>query len=116
MKEEEIPLELLIEAAKCNLPISILENIEKGNKAPEKIQFSNSGSGQKKFSFLRGRPLPSRQGTPNGRNRIDIIGTLRTAAPWQQLRKPSKTTANAEHIRKKKIEFRSNTGHVLDSV
>ena len=108
MKEEEIPLELLIEAAKCNLPISILENIEKGNKAPEKIQFSNSGSGQKKFSFLRGRPLPSRQGTPNGRNRIDIIGTLRTAAPWQQLRKPSKTTANAEPIRKKKIEFRSN--------
>ena len=107
IKEEEIPLELMIEAARSNLPTSVLENIGKENKAPEKMQFNNSGSGQKKFSFLRGRPIPSRQGIPNGRNRIDIIGTLRTAAPWQQLRENSKVPSTKYIERNKKIEFRS---------
>jgi len=106
-KEEEIPLELLIEAAKANLPLSVLESIGKENKSSENFQINKSGSGQKKFSFLRGRPLPSRQGIPNGRNRIDIIGTLRTAAPWQQLRKNSLPEIQGNQFVKNKIEFKS---------
>ena len=105
-KTEDIPLELLIEAAKAQLPISLLTNMEKGNETREKGLVNNSGSGQKKISYLRGRPLPSHQGTPNGRNRIDVIATLRVAAPWQKLRNPSKNIKNEIYTKNKKIEFR----------
>jgi magnesium chelatase subunit D len=36
-------------------------------------------------------PLPSRPGRPDGRSRIDLVATLRQAAPWQALRKRSDT-------------------------
>ncbi len=103
----EIPLELMIEAAKANLPLDVLENMERGKNSSGKTQFNNTGSGQKKFSYLRGRPLPSRQGMPNGRNKIDIIGTLRAAAPWQQLRNQSEKITNRNAL-SNKIEFRSS--------
>jgi magnesium chelatase subunit D len=80
--------------------------MEKGNETREKGLVNNSGSGQKKISYLRGRPLPSHQGTPNGRNRIDVIATLRVAAPWQKLRNPSKNIKNEIYTKNKKIEFR----------
>ena len=64
---------------------------------------NKSGSGQNKISFQRGRPLPSINGIPNGRNKIDVIGTLKSAAPWQLIRK--KTLSNSDKF---KIEFRTS--------
>ena len=101
-KSTDIPLELLLDAVKVNLPSNILEKIIHG-KSNNKSLVNKSGSGQNKISFQRGRPLPSINGIPNGRNKIDVIGTLKSAAPWQLIRK--KTLSNSDKF---KIEFRTS--------
>ncbi|MEL7311019.1 MAG: magnesium chelatase subunit D [Pseudomonadota bacterium] len=35
---------------------------------------------------LRGKPMPSRGGLPRGGRRLDVLATLKAAAPWQKLR------------------------------
>ncbi|MEL7466349.1 MAG: magnesium chelatase subunit D [Pseudomonadota bacterium] len=47
---------------------------------------AGQGAGQKTSSFKRGRPLPSRAGLPDGRKRLDLLATLRAAAPMQKIR------------------------------
>ena len=87
---DDIPIELLLDAVKTNLPSNILEKIVHG-KEINKSFTNKSGSGQSKISFQRGRPLPSINGIPNGRNKLDLIGTLKSAAPWQLVRKKNIT-------------------------
>ena len=101
-KSTDIPLELLLDAVKVNLQSNILEKIIHG-KSNNKSLVNKSGSGQNKISFQRGRPLTSINGIPNGRNKIDVIGTLKSAAPWQLIRK--KTLSNSDKF---KIEFRTS--------
>ena len=101
-KSTDIPLELLLDAVKVNLPSNILEKIVHG-KEINKSFTNKSGSGQSKISFQRGRPLPSINGIPNGRNKLDLIGTLKSAAPWQLVRKEISTIRD-----NLKIEFRTS--------
>jgi len=99
---DDIPIELLLDAVKTNLPSNILEKIVHG-KEINKSFTNKSGSGQSKISFQRGRPLPSINGIPNGRNKLDFIGTLKSAAPWQLVRKEISTIRD-----NLKIEFRTS--------
>ena len=46
-----------------------------------------NGTGAARKGNRRGRPLPSRAGRISDGARIDIIGTLRAAAPWQTIRR-----------------------------
>ena len=101
-QSSDIPIELLLDAVKTNLPSNILEKIVHGKEINKSIT-NKSGSGQSKISFLRGRPLPSINAIPNGRNKIDIIGTLKSAAPWQLVRK--KISPFKDNL---KIEFRTS--------
>ncbi|MCU0903100.1 MAG: magnesium chelatase subunit D [Tabrizicola sp.] len=77
--------DLLIEAAQAALPPDILAKLQsdRANRAAR----GASGTGSAKAGNRRGRPLPSRPGRPDGRSRIDLVATLRQAAPWQVLRK-----------------------------
>lgn len=43
-------------------------------------------AGEERLSLRKGRPLAARPGSPRGEARLDLIATLRTAAPWQKLR------------------------------
>jgi len=45
-------------------------------------------AGEERLSLSKGRPLAARPGSPRGDARLDLIATLRTAAPWQKLRNP----------------------------
>lgn len=47
---------------------------------------AGAGVGQKQMSGQRGRPLPSRPGRPGAAGRLDMLATLRAAAPMQRLR------------------------------
>lgn len=81
---QTIPDEMLIEAVRSILPEGLLQALQtqsaqKGGKG--------AGAGQKRRGNRRGRPLPSRPGRPDGQNRIDLIATLRAAAPWQAVRR-----------------------------
>ena len=88
----QIPEEVLLEAVKATLPADLLAHLakqESKSKTP-----AGAGSGDKKKGNRRGRPLPSRPGRLDGTSRIDLIATLRSAAPWQPLRRqqqPEKT-------------------------
>jgi magnesium chelatase subunit D len=77
--------DLLIEAAQAALPPDILAKLQadRANRAAR----GASGTGSAKAGNRRGRPLPSRPGRPDGQSRIDLVATLRQAAPWQTFRK-----------------------------
>lgn len=74
--------ERMIEAAATALPVDLLKDLA-GRRRDAR---PGAGAGALRQSRDRGRPLPSRRGTPDGRSRIDVIATLRAAAPWQGLR------------------------------
>jgi magnesium chelatase subunit D len=79
--------DLLIEATQAALPPDILAKLQSDRAT--RAAHGASGTGAAKAGNRRGRPLPSRPGRPDGRSRIDLVATLRQAAPWQVLRKRS---------------------------
>lgn len=76
--------EMLVEAAAAAIPADLLAQLAKG-LAPRKS--GGSGSGQKRKSGMRGKPLGARPGMPRGGARLALIDTLRAAVPWQQVRR-----------------------------
>lgn len=74
----------VVEAAAAAIPADLLAQLAKG-LAP--CQAGASGSGQKRKSGLRGKPLGARPGMPRGGARLAMIDTLRAAVPWQGVRR-----------------------------
>ena len=75
--------DMLIEAVKAMLPPDLLNGLVPGGTTRVS---GGTGAGQKRTSNRRGRPMPSRPGRLDGTARIDLIATLRAAAPWQPIR------------------------------
>ncbi|MEO0485363.1 MAG: magnesium chelatase subunit D [Pseudomonadota bacterium] len=106
----DIPQEMLLEAVRAVLPVDILAQVA-AKRAHRGAK--GSGAGSKKVSNRRGRPLPSRPGRLDGQSRLDLVATLRAAAPWQAIRKAqSKLTrpveVRASDIRLKRFEEKSD--------
>ncbi|MEM7664979.1 MAG: magnesium chelatase subunit D [Pseudomonadota bacterium] len=96
--------DLLVEAAAAAIPADLLAQLAKGN-APRRA--GGSGSGQRKKSGLRGKPLGARPGMPSGGARLALIDTLRAAVPWQQVRRrEAGTDAAAGTILMRKSDLR----------
>ncbi len=79
--------ELLVDAAKAAIPQGLLEQLAAGN-APRRG--SSTGTGQKRKSGMRGKPLGARPGMPRGGARLALIDSLRAAVPWQNVRRREK--------------------------
>ncbi len=79
----DIPDELLLDAVRALLPDNLLDQLA----ARKARQGRGSGTGAARKGNRRGRPLPSRAGRLSDGARIDIISTLRAAAPWQTIRR-----------------------------
>ncbi|MES2336182.1 MAG: magnesium chelatase subunit D [Pseudomonadota bacterium] len=106
--------DLLIEAAQAALPPDILAKLQsdRANRAAR----GASGTGSAKSGNRRGRPLPSRPGRPDGQSRIDLVATLRQAAPWQVLRKRQDTHDRALIVHRSDLRlkrFRQVSDRVL---
>ncbi|MGY6409417.1 MAG: magnesium chelatase subunit D [Alkalilacustris sp.] len=100
----EIPQEVLLEAAKALLPPDLLERMG-AMKAARTA--SGSGAGAARKGNRRGKPLPSRPGRPSGEARVDLVATLRNAAPWQPLRRAQAAQPDRPlHIRMGDIRLR----------
>lgn len=77
--------ESVIAAARAAIPQGLLAALKVGEAAKVSAQAAGrSGASQK--SQTRGRPLGARRGEPRAGARLNVLETLRAAAPWQKLR------------------------------
>lgn len=91
--------ELLVEAARAWLPAGLLQAHE-GN-APRGSAVPRSGGGRLQKQAKRGRRIGVRCGDGKNTANLALVATLRTAAPWQTMRR-----ATAGHARTSRIEVR----------
>lgn len=76
--------ERLVEAAQAAIPADLLAMLAKGH-APRRI--TGGGTGRRRKSGLRGKPLGATSGQPRGGARLALIDTMRAAVPWQKARR-----------------------------
>jgi magnesium chelatase subunit D len=89
-RDDTIPDDMLVEALRAALPADLLARLAAGRAARAAKGMGGTGTLHKGNS--RGRPLPPRPGTPGAGKRIDLVATLRAAAPWQPLRRHAKAS------------------------
>jgi magnesium chelatase subunit D len=77
------PGDLILQAALAALPPDLLAQV--AGKAPRRGAAGRAGA--RLAGDRRGRPIGSRRGDPRVGARLDLLATLRAAAPWQGLRK-----------------------------
>ncbi len=105
--EEElppIPQEILLEAVRAALPPGLLASLAAGRAA--RGRGAAAGSGAKRKGNRRGRPLPSRPGRLGSGAPVDLVATLRAAAPWQPMRRASAPAGHLLHIRPSDIRLK----------
>ncbi|MAX47061.1 MAG: magnesium chelatase ATPase subunit D [Rhodospirillaceae bacterium] len=77
--------EMMIEATRAPLPANLLASLA------SELGRGKSGqggcNGQTQMGDRRGRPIGTRRGIPKPGQRLNVLETLRAAAPWQPLRR-----------------------------
>lgn len=101
-QDDRLPDDMLIEAAKALLPPDFLDHLAQKHQR----NGIGNGSGAAKSGNRRGRPLPSRPGRLGGQARLDLIATLRAAAPWQRIRRTLQPDRNGVIIHPADIHLR----------
>lgn len=109
-QEHEQKLEdMLIEMTKAVLPEKLLAELHSGLQQHQKRNGGMGRSGSIQRSVNHGRRLGARRGRPSRGSLLDVIETLRAAAPWQIVRR--RETAGRPQIeygRSRRIEVRSS--------
>ncbi|MEE4153770.1 MAG: magnesium chelatase subunit D [Erythrobacter sp.] len=95
--------EMLVEAAAAAIPADLLAQLAQG-RAPRRS--GGGGTGKRRKSGLRGKPLGARPGMPRGGARLALIDTLRAAVPWQELRRREDGAGRDAPIRMRKEDLR----------
>ena len=84
--------DVVLEAALAAIPPGLLALLALGRTPPTRAAARRSGAAQ--LGSSRGRPVGVRRGEPQGGARLNLIETLRAAAPWQMLRRREAAAAN----------------------
>ena len=99
--KQDVPLQdILLDAAKAAIPAGLLAQLIAGGASRSRAPVAGTGALQN--ATRRGRPIGSRPGDPRGGLRLDLIATLRAAAPWQRLR----NRGPADPVRIRRDDFR----------
>lgn len=106
---EASPQDMPVDVIKAALPPGLLTAMMAGQavKAQGRV-----GAGAKTLSPLRGRPAGTRPGRPARGARLDVMATLRAAAPWQKMRGPAPgggIAIRADDFRIKRLKERAET-------
>jgi magnesium chelatase subunit D len=75
-------------------------------RAERRAVARSGGAGAAAKSARRGRPLGARSGTLRTGDRLDLVATLRAAAPWQKLRRQEATASSAARVLVRRNDFR----------
>lgn len=87
-------VERVLDAAQAAIPAGLLAALRLGDTVRAKAPHAGrAGAAQKSQS--RGRPIGARRGEPRAGQRLNVIETLRAAAPWQKLRQLQSNTAQS---------------------
>ena len=94
-QEMDKPLEeQVLESAQAAIPPNLLAMLQMG--AMRQRSKSSGKSGAIQSGSLRGRPAGTRRGEPGAGARLNVIDTLRVAAPWQRLRRQERIEKGAD--------------------
>lgn len=87
--EEGTLAEKVLAAAAAAMPQDLLAQLRLAEGArPRSGQTGKSGA--RRASTRRGRPIGARRGDPSEGARLNVVETLRAAAPWQRLRRAAR--------------------------
>lgn len=78
--------EIVLQAAKSAVPAGLLDALALGRE-PRTAPRSTGQAGAQRGSPQGGRPAGTRPGQPRSGERLNLVETLRAAAPWQPLRR-----------------------------
>jgi len=96
--------EMVLEAAKAAIPSGLLAQLMAADfSRPARAGAGKAGARQK--GGVRGRPVGVRAAPPSPGLRLNLIETLRAAAPWQRLRR-TPANASATTIKLRREDFR----------
>ncbi|ABM62385.1 magnesium chelatase subunit D [Halorhodospira halophila] len=95
----EIPAELVLDAARAVLPDNLLQQMKIRELAQRNRSQTPGRAGALQQGGGRGRPAGVRAGNPGGGARLNVVETLRTAAPWQPLRREHDQTGRRVIVR-----------------
>lgn len=98
--------ERVLEAALAALPPDLLSRL-KAERAGREAARAMGKAGAQQKSGHRGRPAGARRGEPQAGQRLNVVETLRAAAPWQKLRRKAAGDQAAW-----RIEVRADDFHV----
>jgi magnesium chelatase subunit D len=101
--------DVVLEAALAAIPPGLLAMLALGHQKTTRAP-SAGRAGAAKLGSARGRPTGVRRGEPQGGARLNVIETLRAAAPWQALRR--REAAAAGTTRTARIQVRREDFHV----
>ena len=98
--------EIVLEAARSGIPGGLLDTLVIGRAARGKAGRSGT-SGAVQESMQGGRPAGTRPGIPRSGEKLNLVETLRAAAPWQRLRRrPDGSGVNTSVVLVRKEDFR----------
>jgi magnesium chelatase subunit D len=102
--------DIVLAATQAAMPAGLLAQLQQARAGLTRAR-SSGRAGALQHSGTRGRPAGVRRGEPRGGVRLNVIETLRAAAPWQRLRR---RTADQLHgtTEYSRIEVRPEDFHV----
>jgi magnesium chelatase subunit D len=111
--------DLVLAAAIASIPRSLLARLQTPSRTPPRSGLAGR-VGASRLSRLRGRPIGATRGEPRAGARLDVIETLRAAAPWQPIRKrthagnvPQRVYVTRDDFRVRRFKQRATTTTVF---
>ena len=96
--------ERILEAVQAAMPRGLLEELRAGGAVRSAANGSAGRVGAERAGGARGRPAGVRSGAPRGSARLNVMETLRAAAPWQRVR--GRSSAGGARVRIDPSDFR----------
>jgi magnesium chelatase subunit D len=98
--------DVIVDAVQAAIPPGLLAELQIAESRLIRAPTSGRTGKANTSAMRRGRPAGVRQGEPTAGARINVIETLRAAAPWQALRRRERDPADAGHSRSQMIQIR----------
>jgi magnesium chelatase subunit D len=105
---QDRPLEeMVLEAARSAIPKDLLERLGEGMARRNRARAPGK-AGTFQHASLRGRPIGTRRGEPAPGVRLNVVETLRAAAPWQRIRRggPPAAAGKRNRVEVRRDDFR----------